>query len=327
MRLKSIKAICLISVLCLLASGCSSKSTNINTKETNSITAEKNKRRNKDAKPGVEFSAPSGIYDAEFDVTISATDGGTIFYTLDGSDPACSKSAMPYTGNIKITDRTGAANIVSAVDPVLISGNFNKVNSTKDGFTCDKVAPQDSAVDKCTVIRANVKYEDDTWGIEGSETYFVGSMQDHIPGYKESLSDFNEKLAVISLSVNYDDLFDYETGIYVKGKTFDEDLENYLKNDQLWDGETARGLEANYKMRGKEWERECNMTMMELSSDGSLSSVLNQNCGIRIQGNYSRSDLQKGFRLYAREEYGDNTILFSLSSFAFKYGVENALYL
>ncbi len=44
--------------------------------------------------------------------------------------------------------------------------------------------------------------------------------------------------------------------------------------------------------------------MFEMTTDGA-EAVLTQNCGIRIQGNYSRSDWQKGFRLYAREEYGE----------------------
>ena len=36
-----------------------------------------------------------------------------------------------------------------------------------------------------------------------------------------------------------------------------------------------------------------------------MTTALSQDCGIRIQGNYSRSDLQKGFRLYARKKYGE----------------------
>lgn len=36
-----------------------------------------------------------------------------------------------------------------------------------------------------------------------------------------------------------------------------------------------------------------------------MTNALSQDCGIRIQGNYSRSDLQKGFRLYARKKYGE----------------------
>ena len=65
----------------------------------------------------------------------------------------------------------------------------------------------------------------------------------------------------------------------------------------------ARSLDANYKRKGRAWEKEVRVSFMEAKADG-LTEVLNQTCGVRIQGNYSRSDLQKGLRLYAREDYG-----------------------
>ena len=71
------------------------------------------------------------------------------------------------------------------------------------------------------------------------------------------------------------------------------------------ENETARQLDANYKQRGKEWERNCHIELNEISAEGNVTNALSQDCGIRIQGNYSRSDLQKGFRLYARKKYGE----------------------
>ena len=56
------------------------------------------------------------------------------------------------------------------------------------------------------------------------------------------------------------------------------------------------------------WERQAHIDYLE--SDGDTTSCkLQQDCGVRIQGNYSRSDLQKGFRLYARKDYGEKTNL------------------
>ena len=104
--------------------------------------------------------------------------------------------------------------------------------------------------------------------------------------------------------MNYEDLFDSTTGIYVKGDIFENSLLQHLQyNRYVKDSETARSLDANYKQRGRAWEREATVTMFEFSAD-SVEAVLTQTCGIRIQGNYSRSDLQKGLRLFAREEYG-----------------------
>ncbi len=256
--------------------------------------------------PSVTFSAESGVYAEEFELTLSSEEEGDIYYTTDGSDPTVSDSAVKYEGAVKIADRSGEANVVSAVDPVLISGNFNEPNTDKDNFVTDKKAPEDGAVDKCTVIRAAVKKSDGSFLGSSANTYFIGTPEEHIQGLAESCAASGHSLAVVSLSVNYDDFFDSEKGIYVKGDIFDKDLSAFLQREKkVTDNETARQLDANYKQRGKEWEREAAMTFMEFTADGA-ETVLTQNCGVRIQGNYSRSDLQKGLRLYARKDYGEN---------------------
>ncbi len=270
----------------------------------------------------IDFSAPSGFYDKEFELTLSVSDSETgkdiqtakIYYTLDGSDPVTSAAAVLYTQPVHIFSsrslvRNGEVtetreNIVSAVDPVLFSGNYSKVASGGYRFESTVKAPKDSDVDKCTVVRAVVQYADGSFGAESSAVYFVGETATHIPGIKESCDAAGRSLAVISIAMDYDDLFDYETGIYVKGKIFDDALAEYLRsNGKIKDAETARSLDANYKQHGKEWEKTASVTMLETDENGAVE-VISQLCGIRIQGNYSRSDLQKGFRLYARGEYG-----------------------
>ncbi len=254
---------------------------------------------------GITLSRASGIYPEEFELEMTCGEG-EIYYTTDGSDPADSDTAVIYTEPLKITSREGDENVVSAVDPVLISGNFNRPNSSRDGFICEISAPEDDAVDKCTVIRAAIKMEDGSFAGETAATYFIGTAQEHIQGIAESCEAAGTTLAVISISMDYDDLFDSQRGIYVKGEIFEEALEEYLQEEKrVTDGETARDLDANYKQRGREWEREATITVFEFSEEEAVP-VLTQDCGIRVQGNYSRSDLQKGFRLYARRDYGDN---------------------
>ena len=262
--------------------------------------------------PSVELSHNSGIYAEEFLLTLTGLESGTVYYTLDGSDPATSSTAIEYTAPVSITDRADAANVVSAVDPVLIAGSFNKPNKDRNGFVSELYAPEDEAVDKCTVIRSAVKLSDGTFGGETSATYFIGTPEEHIEGLAESCAAAGTSLAVISLSMNYDDLFGSESGIYVKGDIFDEALEEFLiEEKRVRDGETARSLDANYKQRGREWEREAAMVMFEFDENGA-TQVLNLNCGVRIQGNYSRSDIQKGLRLYARKDYGDNNFRYAV---------------
>ena len=111
--------------------------------------------------------------------------------------------------------------------------------------------------------------------------------------------------------MNYDDLFDPEYGIYVKGDHFKNALEDFIKSGDFMENETARSLDANYKQKGRDWEREAYMTFMECTPEG-VTVPLSQKCGVRIQGNYSRSDLQKGLRLYARKDYGDNNFNYAV---------------
>lgn len=252
----------------------------------------------------VEFSKSGGVYAEAFSLELKC-DSGKLYYTTDGSDPRNSSTRIEYGGTIEITDRSGAANVASAVDPILISGNFNDYNRRSESFTCRIFAPSDDAVNKCTVIRAAVEAEDGSFSQTTSQAYFIGSAEDSIQGLKKSCEASGQDLSVISITMDHDDLFDPEKGIYVKGKIFDEALQEHIASGEKIDGETARALDANYKQKGKEWEKPCNISYMEFNADGGVTEF-SQDAGIRIQGNYSRSDLQKGFRLYARKSYGEN---------------------
>lgn len=257
--------------------------------------------------PVIIPSHDSGFYEEEFEMTLSVSDEGEyeIYYTLDGSDPAESDTAILYTNPVAVKDRKHDSNVVSAVEPVLIAGSYNYPNGNRDGFECSIKAPANGAVDKCVTIRAVIKKKNGTFCGETGMTYFIGSPEEHIKGLAESCEAMGTSLAVMSISADYDDFFDSTKGIYVKGDIFEEALTEYLEKSKLWDGETARSLDANYKQKGREWEREVSAVLMEVNPEGA-QVVINQTCGIRVQGNYSRSDLQKGLRLYARTDYGEN---------------------
>ena len=259
----------------------------------------------------VTASAESGIYEEAFSLELMSTDGATIYYTTDGTDPMLSDTAVVYDGEIAVRDRSGDSNIVSAVEPQLFSGNFVELNSARDGFVSTMSAPSDDAVDKIFTLRAVALDSDGVYGPESTYCYFLGTMEEHIEGMTESAAASGVELAVISIDMDYEDLFNYDTGIYVLGSAFEEALNAYLAKDKLTDTDTARRLSANYKQKGMEWEREAGMTML-IASEYGTCVVLNQNCGIRIQGNYSRSDLQKGFRFFARSEYGENNFNYAL---------------
>lgn len=52
----------------------------------------------------VYFSAPAGVYDSTFSLTLSAETGSSIYYTTDGSDPTTSSTRKKYTAAISLKD-------------------------------------------------------------------------------------------------------------------------------------------------------------------------------------------------------------------------------
>ncbi len=100
-------------------------------------------------------------------------------------------------------------------------------------------------------------------------------------------------LPIISLSTDPRNLFDDEIGIYVPGDHFNPVLE--------------RATSGNYAMTGHDWERPVKVEHFNESGD----LVLSTNAGMRIHGGASRAYDQKSLRLYARNEYGNNTFNYS----------------
>lgn len=220
------------------------------------------------------FSKGSGFYEESFELELYAPAGTEIYYTLDGSDP--DENAIKYTDPIYIGEATGNDNIYSMRTDV------------SAGFLEDSqyVAP-DYNVDKCTVVRAVYRDADGNYSDIKTESYFIGYGDKHE----------YEGLNVISIVTDPDNLFDYDKGIYVLGRTYDE----YKNTGEI--GPWWWHWSANYNQHGLEWEREADIQIF--SKDKEL--LLNQGCGIRIQGGGSRGLLPKNINLYARKEYDQNS--------------------
>ncbi len=265
----------------------------------------------------IVFSRESGTYGEAFDLELTCATTADIYFTTDGSDPSdpANGARKLYTpGSIRIADRKGDPNVLSAKDPILFDAVNVKASSDGKRFESTVEKPSDQSVDKCTVIKAAAQYADGTCSEVTTNTYFIGNMADHIEGIAESCKASGMDLSVMSISMDAEDLFDSTRGIYVKGDIFNQALEKYLAGGDRINGwnavDTCRGMDANYKQKGKSWERKTHIDYFE-SNGTETNCKLQQDCGIRIQGNYSRSDYQKSFRLYARADYGEKN---------FKYG-------
>ncbi len=246
-----------------------------------------------------EFSVTSGFYNEGFTLTISHPDPEvTILYSLDGSEPKLenlggksylyknqyqelpgqesgelleeSFSTLLYTNPIEIIDR---------------SELLNKIASISSTVNYSPYYIPTSPIFKGTVIRAKAVKEGTISSETVTSTYFISPDESN-----------RYSLPVVSICLDEDTFFDYENGIYVAGKDFDDwRLEN---PDVIGDFNSN----ANYKRSGDDTEKKGNFSYF---IDG--NQVINQDLGIRINGGTSRGLPNKSLRLYARAEYGKST--------------------
>ncbi len=241
----------------------------------------------------VTLSHYAGFYSSQFDLELTHPDPDvTIYYTLDGSEPNAdniggqayeymaqyrpsgdletrSYQTFEYSSPITIKDRTDQPNYVS------------RMQSAYESSTNPYYYPSEP-IFKGTVVRAIAVKSGSAPARTATHSYFITDLTSDRFG-----------LPVFSFAIQEDDLFDYENGIYVPGKVYNDN------NPSQADGHAA----ANYNRRGIEWERTASI---ELFDDKTAELLHRQDIGIRIHGGWSRAHPMKSLRLYARNQYGEN---------------------
>lgn len=224
----------------------------------------------------VGFSLDSGFYEKTQKVALSCNaEGAQIYYTTDGSTP--NQNSTLYQGEITVSRQLYTKNVLAA----------------QTGISAGNHYIPDYSVDKCTVIRAIAYLPDGTTTPLAHATYFIGLDREKYG-----------TVPVISLITDFDNLYDYETGIYILGKTHTD----WLAEDPSHAGMESWQQVGNYTNRGREWERPVSVEL--ITADGTHG--FKQNMGVRIMGGASRNQSQKSLKLYAREEYEAKNLKYAL---------------
>lgn len=129
-------------------------------------------------------------------------------------------------------------------------------------------------IDKINVIRARSFRNGVISSVVYTKTYIVET------------ATAKQNVPIVSIVSEPNNLFDDTIGIYVTGASFNP----------------STGLpNGNYWYSGAAWERPMHFEFLDTTG-----LLFAQNAGIRLHGGDSRQHRTKGFRLYAREEYGAN---------------------
>ncbi len=234
---------------------------------------------------GVLFSHDSGVYPQRvLTLSLTAPEGYTIAYTTDGTVPLLKNDSGRSSLRIRLRKGTEGYLIKHA--------DLQIIPDYKDAHLLD-----DPSLPGGRIITVALVDKSGSVGMPESKVFFIGTEFDKLfPG-----------ALVLSVITDPENLLDYGTGILATGAVYDawkrtEEAEQAIARQLNWEFET------NSTQRGREWERPCTVQIY----DGSRNPVLEENAGIRIQGQFGRTMNQKSFNLYFRKEYGERCLEYEL---------------
>ena len=240
----------------------------------------------------LEFSKEPGVYDSDVDLKIQAGIWGSVYYTLDGSEPT-PENGIKYNGKaIKLTDASELPNRNS--DRNDTSAAFcDEKTVVKYGNEPKEFEVPNYNVDKGYYVKARYY---NPFGIairENEGMYFVNLDE---RGYYDNL-------AILSITTDEDNLWGYERGINCTGKAYDE-FKKKLDAGEVDDFRWA-SWKANYNsFEGMDGERPCRVQFYDENHQLSMDTQ----CGLRLQGHWSVAENQKSFSIFCRKEYsGEET--------------------
>ncbi|MBO7496714.1 MAG: CotH kinase family protein [Salinivirgaceae bacterium] len=226
----------------------------------------------------VEIEPCGGVFTTPVTVTLKTSGNTPIYYTLDCTVPTAADSLL-YTGPITIDSTT-------VVRAITFDDNLMPAQPTTQSYIFGSKLRWVNRDKQGKPITTETRWVSDNnggggggWGWGGwgghNETVTVDPVK-----YIEHGESF--ALPVVSLTMEPDDLWDYNTGMYVEGP-----------NANL----NATPRRANYY---NDWEKPVHIELYW--TDG--RQVLCQDAGVQISGAYSRMNDQKSMAMHARKAYG-----------------------
>ncbi|HUV01010.1 MAG TPA: CotH kinase family protein [Bacteroidales bacterium] len=227
---------------------------------------------------GIDISVESGFFEAPFSVVLTSADPTVqIVYTLDGSNPQNSAYSI-----------TSDSPVLLQIDPSSTSGR---------------------AATPAVVLRASVTRPGYKPSIPASRTYiFLDKVKNQTwPG--GNWPNYNINGQIIDLAMDNEIVNDPDYSGQIDGAlTAIPSISVITDMKNLFD--PASGIYVNAFGHGINWEKECSVELIQPDGTGGF----NVNAGLRIRGGWSRHDEfpKHSFRLFFREEYGNDKLRFPL---------------
>ncbi|NLA23747.1 MAG: hypothetical protein GX879_02160 [Bacteroidales bacterium] len=249
-----------------------------------------------------KISHQSGFYASDIEISITHTENVQILYTLDGSEPKIEnlsgqewfyKKQYPTTPNDDFGDLFQAkSHTYKYQNSILITNRSDSTDFYANISTSiynntnwnNKIEKENYNNFKGTCLKA-VAYKNGEYSEIITRNFFI-TPEEHL----------RYSLPVICITCDPQSLYDYNSGILVPGKLFDDWR---INNPDV--PHNMYYAPANYRESGIETEIGANFDYIENGV-----SIINQNIGLRIHGNSSRVFPNKSLRLYARSEYGNS---------------------
>ncbi len=248
-----------------------------------------------------EFSHEPGYYEEGFELSISYPNSAsdvTIIYSLDGSEPQIEHiggTTYLYKNNYQETASDPIGEFFSQEinsyyysEPIFIQNQTEQPNVYADislTYTAEHQQMPSTTIPKANVVRAKAIDASGNQSETVTATYLIGDEE-----------EFQSSFPIISLNFSAPDFFDFYEGIGVAGDDFESWRINNINHERPEWGA------ANYQRRGVENEILANFEYFEGNEE-----VFNKKLGVRVHGGASRTYPIKSLRLYARNDYGENT--------------------